>query len=610
MRGVSLPIMDGSGLSIKAVSPLLRREAFPGIRNLPFKGPITAEVVSLFGLPGHLSRSSLPAEEECTVHVNGSQLYSGRLRVTEATEDWLEYQITDLQSDFFLKVGEKKLSDFDFPLININRSTTAIFIFQWDQANVGSVFTIEVNKTKFSVQVFAYYTVADIADLMRDEINSVYPGYANSNSSGELTIKQPSISDQFLVGWSPAFNSEWHLVSSVSYATCRRDDFISHIENVRINGANYNYCFPIMFNSGLYNNTNSLFSGFINMYSNGYISNSPESQKEWKYTNIPYFRAQYILDKIFGDANISPPSGIIYDLLKDLILDNTYTLDDIVEEYNDSDQAYHYVNVMSEDISVPNHLPDLTVEEFLISLEVLFNFLFVVDVEEGVSKIKILRDLPNKKPAGSIESILSGPFRTISRDSYPRYILAQPIEAKDAMLIEVGSEWLSYEFGNGQKEKIIKTHIAACYTSSVHVNSSRRIRCPISSLPGTSIALGIVSKSPSRAFWYRGMFPDNEGNNFPYASSDDLDNNLIHISGAISLLWSGTYGLVSTWWYSWLHILINYIIIECNIDIALATSHQLDMFSLYTGFQQHFILLEYSLNPTKSSRSKVRLMRL
>ena len=606
-----IPVYGASRISFRGITPLLSRSVKPGIRNLPFRGPLTDEVIRLFGLQSHIHQSSVPDGLPCRVRLRSGLFFSGTLHLLSADRQSAEYRITDLTQDFYTEFGEKKLADLAFGSVTIARSTRAKMVFQFNSAVVGKSYNFRVNGNPNTYTVVSGDTPTTIADKLRDKINGNDPGYASS-SAGELTVEQPTLADPFLMGWEPTPGTgNYTVVSKMTTADARWTDFLAHIDDVRANNANYDYAFPMIYNPALYDGQNSQWLSWINYYEGGFKRNSTFTlSKEWEYTYIPMWKVKAVLDQLFSDAGYDPPVHSLYTLFNDLIIYNLSPIDEMQQEWMEANQAFGWTNSFAMSINPGDHLGDISVADFLRSLEITFNFLWDFDRKEKIVRIRPVKPIVNSRPGTDIEAMLGG-APTVKLPARPTLILRHKQQADD-YASATDLSWQEYTYAMDKEETTLQSELGSILTRDINTlaGGSVSARVPAANHPGNSAILEINNEVVPRLLWYRGMYPDSGGNNYPYASYDDLDSSGVHISGAISLRWDGTYGLIAQYWDDWLEFLKQYRILTFQLIPDRLTLAQLDFFSTLRAFDSLFLLDSYTLRLPADRPMPVSLLRI
>lgn len=158
--------------------------------------------------------------------------------------------------------------------------------------------------------------------------------------------------------------------------------------------------FPSVYVRELYEGNNTAFSGVVNAFdgagflhfSNIDYPNFGEAQK-WKHTAIPFLYLKDILLQIFRKLKITVTGEFLDDpRLANFLIFNNRTLDFLritwfgVEQVRVADSVlsgeanglgqWRYENVLSDRISLGNHVPDVTVTEFLKALKSYFGLVY------------------------------------------------------------------------------------------------------------------------------------------------------------------------------------------------------------------------------------------
>ncbi|RYD78050.1 MAG: hypothetical protein EOP53_11900 [Sphingobacteriales bacterium] len=144
----------------------------------------------------------------------------------------------------------------------------------------------------------------------------------------------------------------------------------------------YDYVFFPYQNPDFYGDLNPDFDGIVNKWdfvNNTFYSNATSYFTQPNHYNLsPCIYAFYLLRQCFEEHGITVKGSIFTDEeLMQLVIYNNYALD---KKLSPSD----YTNVYSNDIDLRNHVPEMTIQEFLIEIRKPFflNFLFSFNKQE------------------------------------------------------------------------------------------------------------------------------------------------------------------------------------------------------------------------------------
>jgi len=177
------------------------------------------------------------------------------------------------------------------------------------------------------------------------------------------------------------------------------------------------YCFGPIENPDFYQNGITYY-GVVNMWKTGsgatygYLDNPTES---WIFTGpdatlfqdpatvptyspfVPFPFLLYVLRKIAEQFRLSLGGDFVTEPgVEQLVIYNTYALDLIEEKYSATYSSDYYVNLGNANINLQNHVPDITVGEFLQALGTFLN----LNVDIGASSLRIdILDTIARSPA-------------------------------------------------------------------------------------------------------------------------------------------------------------------------------------------------------------------
>ncbi len=163
-------------------------------------------------------------------------------------------------------------------------------------------------------------------------------------------------------------------------------DIIDHM-NLAAAGTSDNYdwtFFPVK-NPDFYSN-NDDYIGYVNYYENDtFVSGT----FEYPITPFPYML--YVLRKCFNENGLNLLGGFLSDAdIKQLVIYNNYALDNILINAVTGDP---YTNNWTDKINLQNHVPDISVGDFIKAVKTFFFLAYFYNNEKGEVTIKTLNEI-------------------------------------------------------------------------------------------------------------------------------------------------------------------------------------------------------------------------
>jgi len=406
----------------------------------------------------------------------------------------------------------------------------------------------------------AYWALTEHMEDLVDIINEDYPGLCTFFSSEYLVYMEiglkctdPSLPifvdtvpqmDFATIGIQHGFNlidGPWDRTTGAM-----SDAWNEYLTNVHADPDTH--VFPVSKNPALYGGDNPTYKSHVNYTdtSNSWPANSGfnaiQGTPSWEYALIPcmflHKAIQAIADQII-DINVE---GDFFedDELATLVLYNTRTLDRTEVERLLEDEEEDTFNVHNWQFDLSDHLPDETVQQFL--LDLMSTFGFFLHIVNGKLKFDFIKNVLNK------------PAIDWTEKAEPDY--TQSFQDPEQFNFDYDRQGFDEELVEGQLQRINNAEDAneklsgffTCYMLEETLGfPPRRWIVPFAQEEGTSVPFGIANDSSKRILFYRGLQNDNQGNTYPFAthSNTDLDGNVI---GNYTLEWDGVRGLYETWW--------------------------------------------------------------
>jgi hypothetical protein len=437
VNGVQIPI---SNLTEKRDTGIFKPDMI-GEYSYPLTIPITETVMVALGLPNDPQSAweyadSIPAE----LWAHGNRRYPGHLDILDADEKAIKSTFV-LDSGFFINQN-KALSIRncyeDDDIIELDEPTFAVggyelrFNFRDLRLRVNSITRLFL-KDEYEDHLSMLEAMAGYLEGMEFnlDVSIQYSEDLTDESSRIITWDTNVVTDIILEP----------VTGTSRYSRARRltnerlimDAFDTVDESKRI-------AFPTVYNKELYEGNNQLHDGIVNRYDElgrlyfgniAYLSYSESFR--WENVLVPYLYLTDVVKTIFAYLKIQV-SGSFFDddRVKRMLLYNNRTLDFVQVTINgtpsrrtsnalyagDSDptqEAYRYQNVHNFNIKLKNHVPDVSVIDFLKAMKNYFFLKYDFNVLQNRVEIRFIRDvirdmetLDFTKKAGRVYTLTMG----------------------------------------------------------------------------------------------------------------------------------------------------------------------------------------------------------
>ena len=173
-----------------------------------------------------------------------------------------------------------------------------------------------------------------------------------------------------------------------------------------------------------------------------------------KYYWVPQFRLHYVIRKCFEEFGFTIAGGGILDLFKfqQIAIHNTYCINRCSANYVTSmNQADTYITHDATKIYPGNHMPDMTVVEFITEIGKYFNLQFDINVGAKTVNIKMLKDIASFPEILDITYMCKKEYKIVHNDDSKH-----------------GNGYkLIYEVDESNKEKVDETVMSLHYVGEV-----------------------------------------------------------------------------------------------------------------------------------------------
>lgn len=603
-------VLGQNSLNLKGKSPLLDRNQMPGIRNLPFKVPALDANRKLLGFADDIHKSELPEAVPCQVMLHGSLLLEGELLVQEATELWIECQVSDPLSLFAEEYGEKSIRTLDLGTVSYgSQKASTTFEIQSSTPGVGYTITLNGNTYQYIVQVGD--SIATITNALANAINTDWPGYANVSGAllQFLIVAQPNVGDEYELSWAPTSTSSiWDIPNRTSHVEARQQNWEAWYNDVVDNPDYYDYCLPVINAPKLYGGSNARYNGYGNWWTPTMQYNSKVKSEEWEWACLPCVYMLPVLEALFADLGYSLEVDDDFASsrnLSNLYLLNLYSIDEVLREYEEVGDEFLLCNVFQYTFSLARMLPAMTYAELIKGVRVALLGEFIWKPNE---KKVILQAADKALQATEVtdwQERLVGKYRL-------RYLHGKGYtfshKEVEPSLAEQKNMYRAVPYVHGEGEEKIENTLGVVDVIQDQPIGSQR-RAPYTNQEGYSDYFDLgYGEWPGMLSQYRGFLGG--PNDYPLGTADHKDKDGNAIDAAFSLGWEGSQGLIQSFYERWLHFMDRTRAVELLLDPDGLTPAELDFFKPILGLHTQWVLGEYTLKVPSKKGQKVVIYRL
>lgn len=308
-------------------------------------------------------------------------------------------------------------------------------------------------------------------------------------------------------------------------------------EYPNINGTFTDFVFPEIFYEDFYQGGNINFLKILNQYdvpNTEHFRNGTLDTVFNKYAHSPQLYLHKIIAYLCTAAGYTAVGDFITNTdLQKLIIHNTRTTDrglkgsdTAVSPFLDENDNYlDAINVHNPKITYANHLPDISVNQFLEQLQNVFCLYYRFNIKDKTMSVKFRKDVLQDFQTNAV-SFEDKMVITVENIEEKRNIQLQYANDVDA-----NKFFISQKVGSFQKTDIINVDCGTLQYSTSYP--------AISDDDGNSemFDLGIDNDFPFRLLFWRGFI-----NSKPTATANETD------TFPYSLRWDGAKGLYESWW--------------------------------------------------------------
>lgn len=444
IRGVQIPI---AGL-VQRIHSGIFTEELEGDYSFPINIPLLPEYLNALRHPNDpQSNADFSQPIPCQLWAHGNLRYSGYLDILEATEDLIRASFI-LSSGFFISQNKNlKLSDCYGDADVITLEGYPLYAVSGYQIQVAyQDYKVTVNSFSRNFLKAEYEDEIEILEAIADWLGGLGLGLDIRIEYAAYTEDLDSVIDQsnYLVYFD---------TTTVTVCTVDRiippnppsdqyyaDPFINarRLTSKRMQMQDFNtvnpanrIAFPSLYNRQLYEGNNPKFSGVVNAYDfNGHLHFSNidypvfGDAMKWDYTVIPFLYLIDVVKQVFKKLKIQVSGEFLDDpRMQHLLLYNNRTLDKLRVTWFGFEQertpanilagadnpfgAWRYENTIQTSIRLGNHLPDVSVIDFLKGLKNYFGLKYRFNSLQNRVEISFVRSLIRSRSSLRLDQTLS-----------------------------------------------------------------------------------------------------------------------------------------------------------------------------------------------------------
>jgi 5-hydroxyisourate hydrolase-like protein (transthyretin family) len=543
-------------ISIEENNPSFSSDIIPGSFSMPFTLKATKKNSRIFGHPENLNlaKKAKLRYSGITLIVEGLPLRRGELIFRSISKD--KYQVNfqaqmSLLGSVFSGVNIRELGHQDINLVDLTTVGDGVYNTSWKGKkvlefnqeyyhNIPNPFKVKINDKDFESDqsiTTEYMRVADVCDQINAENMGVFAIGGDNPTYFRIEQETPGIDAKLDVYFYDY--TGWTINQTRNWIKAYHDQ-LKPVLNASASNAYpaQNFVFPFINNAGLYSEKTKNFTGFINgYYDNQYSFNDwiadrytgEEPTINWA-TFCPMFYLSYVFDMIEAKTGIKITGDFVKDPdIKKLIIYNNRTLCKFEKPYND----FEY-NLYDYRIKPGNHLPSMTINEFLIELKKMFCLGFDYDDTNRTLKIHRLKNMILKKDYVDFTGKLN-----------PEYDmeLSEPTGVTFAYKFESKDEYYSQKSDKSPLNELVigdgETKKETAWSTLYHVDGGNKYAITLH--PGGNEA----SDFSPRLLFYYGLQP---GVTQTVLACFDDTNSEGTVLNKYTLAWSGQKGLYNVWW--------------------------------------------------------------
>ena len=563
-----LDLTPGTSLTLTYRSPLFDKEKVERVFSYPFKVDATPNNVHILRHANRLDSKSKKKKYPAVLKIQGVQYETGVFIISDWTDKTIEGHFNNLPLELLKTLRNLNLQDLPLSRTIVNTPYTPVIELQFNFLGGGSNLAININGTTYQEPLGSW---PDIADA----INADWPGFFTIINTGGLVEIDTSVVPNLQITLSPddATDAEAFFPFQVDYTAEQAciDDWLLFLNGLyNSTSPDVSHRFPVIEAKEFYNGNLEEYSGLLNAHlsDQSYAYNEPGTDTH-RFAIAPQPSLKYIIEQVMAFVGMTQISG---DFLNDediqnLIVFSNRALDRYVSiadfftdvTYEEIQQAGENAgnpalktNIWSASYNLAQHLPEMTMYDFLMSLRSTFPILFLFRSTKAVEIRRI--DLLLKQSIEDYTSLTEPGYKGQSAQ-YEGFILDYNRSTDE----EVAQAGQLEKVISGDNEDDLAEFISDWYTLYHKKTTNFAFHNPYT-IPywdgnGYSEELGLTAASPMRLLFYHGKQPDSALDNYPYASHHNLNYFDQRIS-EYSLDWAGDDGLYEKWWKEYIRLIV------------------------------------------------------
>lgn len=609
VNDIPLDLPPDFSLNLVSTNPILDKDNVARQFSYPYRVPLTPRNRRTRRHSQRLDAKKTAAKVAGDIRFQSHLIARGFVTQLRSGSESEEIAFANEVLDLWKELATFKISDI-LETVQVGNSVYTEAVWKYDlEESYPNTYSISLEGVTATADADNAGELDAALESLVNQINAVYPGMA-SRFPGNAWIKLQS--DQ--VNLHPVTQ----IVSiTLDYAVTPAEknyaNIVAHLDDVNATPVE-THCFPVITWNSLYTDGgNYAFLGMANRYNDGvFYPNEPNTLRIWHNTIIPCVRVPYILEKIREQIGFTEWRGDVFDgeAIQNLIVVSNYTLDDVrYDRYPDGvvDNILQYHNGFKTEINLNRHVPEITAADFIRAVCATFNLM----LEYGDGGLKFTPKLERITPApvDLSDLVLSAYDRERNyTDGWTLRHAPNPLEQFDPTpdlqpLVHDGGE--------------VITEVPATFGSTVATLDGGNAKMPITQQPGVSDAYdGGKAKSslPLTFLFYRGLAETSIGDEYPFASFDNLDTGDNEI-GEYSLDIQADNGLYALWHKGYIE-LSNADTLKVEALLPLGTLQNILRFLATRGKFYHpeghitgvFKSLEYAISPRSLSPVRIEML--
>jgi hypothetical protein len=510
-------------------NPLFDEDGLPKAVTLPFRLPRTPKNESLLN---HSARfDAEPNDLAVEIRLAGVPFYVGVLTVESVSDLAFEVSFRSQSLDAAQALSSDWLDLNYYDTQTIVQDNKAKYYLRIVTNGIGgaSVLSMTIGGHTYTHTVTA---PSDIY-LFRDSINTHHPGAASiTGSDMEVNFDSGNINLGFAFSLTNGAGYVW-LVLSSSYNRAQAiiDNFIEHLNTNAASGvSSMTHFFPSIRFPAFYEG-NALFTAtpILNFHNGGSFDGSKNTDQvnnhDWDYAFLPWMKVFKLIAHRLNSYkyHLNDDTGILADdeIKERVIWSLAKAIDRVIQDYGFDAPAYatgvpeqRYYNVHAESAyNLLNNMPHVTTWQLCQSIMAMFGIVWLEE-QDGITFITRAELLAYSEVL-DWTSYAEPAFNANKRAEADGYTLVYSDLDKD---VSQAGFLKARKVGNGEKKNAVE--IGPCAEVNELTYGPARWIIPYTDRPGNG-----DDRYKGFVMLYRGMTPNSIGDDYPFASNNNLDVN-------------------------------------------------------------------------------------